>query len=144
MAQNLLLYCNDRPSRGLELVTPLAGAAAGSLPGLGFPFGLKLRFFRGLENCSFGPGAGSMHSFLTPLCEKAQNQSILSCCYCYNYTISTITIAATTTTTTSTTSTTTTSQPPRLPTTWRLNPSSSSSSTKMTAAEDAGAQAPYL
>ena len=34
--------------------------------------------------------------------------------------------------------------PPRLPTTWRLNPSSSSaSSTKMTAAEDAGVQAPY-
>ena len=34
--------------------------------------------------------------------------------------------------------------PPPLPTTWRLNPSSSSSLTKMTAAEDAGAQAPYL
>ena len=33
---------------------------------------------------------------------------------------------------------------PPLPTTWRLNPSSSPSSTKMTAAEDAGAQDPYL
>ena len=39
---------------------------------------------------------------------------------------------------------TTSSHPPRLPTSWRLNPSSSSSSTKMTAAEDAGAQAPSL